>query len=52
MYANLEEEYGLARRAMQIYDRATRTVPEEDKFAMFSLYILRAAEFFGITKTR
>jgi len=52
MYANLEEEYGLARRAMNIYDRATRTVVDEDKFAIYSLYINRASEFFGVTRTR
>jgi pre-mRNA-splicing factor SYF1 len=32
MYGQLEEEYGLAKRAMSIYDRATQTVADEDKF--------------------
>ena len=32
MYAQLEEEYGLAKRAMSIYDRATQVVEDEDKF--------------------
>lgn len=32
MYAQLEEEYGLAKRAMNIYDRATRVVSDADKF--------------------
>jgi len=32
MYAQLEEEHGLAKRAMSIYDRATREVADEDKF--------------------
>ena len=27
MYANLEEEYGLLRHAMEIYDRACKDVP-------------------------
>lgn len=31
-YAQLEEEYGLAKRAMSIYDRATQVVENEDKF--------------------
>ncbi len=52
MYANLEEQYGLARHAMNIYDRATRAVAEEDRFAMYALYINRATEYFGVTKTR
>jgi pre-mRNA-splicing factor SYF1 len=52
MYANLEEEYGLARHAMAVYDRACKTVAEEDRYTMYLLYINRATEFFGITHTR
>lgn len=32
MYAALEEEHGLAKRAMGIYDRAATVVQESDKF--------------------
>ena len=32
MYANFEEEHGLAKRAMSVYDRATSSVADEDKF--------------------
>lgn len=32
MYATFEEEHGLAKRAMGIYDRATQSVSDEDKF--------------------
>ena len=32
MYAQLEEEHGLAKRAMSIYDRATQSIADEDKF--------------------
>jgi len=32
MYATYEEEFGLAKRAMSVYDRATRVVADEDKF--------------------
>ena len=32
MYAQLEEDYGLAKRAMNIYERATQSVADEDKF--------------------
>lgn len=32
MFAQLEEEHGLAKRAMSIYDRATQAVKSEDKF--------------------
>lgn len=32
MYAAYEEEFGLAKRAMSVYDRATSVVQDEDKF--------------------
>jgi pre-mRNA-splicing factor SYF1 len=32
MYAQLEEDHGLAKRAMSIYDRATQVVADGDKF--------------------
>lgn len=32
MYAQLEEEHGLAKRAMNIYDRAATAVQDADKF--------------------
>lgn len=32
MYASFEEEHGLAKRAMAVYDRATQVVKDEDKF--------------------
>jgi pre-mRNA-splicing factor SYF1 len=32
MYAKLEEDFGLAKRSMSIFDRATQLVADEDKF--------------------
>ena len=73
MYSQLEEEYGLAKRAMSIYDRATQVVENEEKFEvgyffaifnnierylmwsyskMFTIYIAKAAENYGLTATR
>ncbi|GBG68652.1 hypothetical protein CBR_g3193 [Chara braunii] len=51
-YAKLEEDYGLARHAMMVYDRATKAVCDEDKMSVYEIYIARAAEFFGVTQTR
>lgn len=34
MYGKLEEEHGLAKRAMNIYERATESVPSKDKFSV------------------
>lgn len=37
MYAALEEEHGLAKRAMGIYDRAANVVQDSDKFEVRQL---------------
>ncbi|KAF8905990.1 spliceosome complex protein [Gymnopilus junonius] len=52
MYAQLEEDYGLAKRSMAIYERATQVVADEDKFEMFSIYIAKATANFGLPATR
>nr|XP_043629863.1 pre-mRNA-splicing factor SYF1-like [Erigeron canadensis] len=51
-YAKLEEDYGLAKRAMRIYDQATKVVPANEKLSMYEIYIARAAEVFGVPKIR
>ncbi|CAI7786811.1 unnamed protein product, partial [Closterium sp. NIES-54] len=51
-YARLEEEYGLARHAMAVYERAAQAVPEEQRMGVYELFIARAAELFGVAKTR
>lgn len=46
MYAKLEEEYGLAKRAMKIYDRATQVVVDADKFEVILMrltYVYKVA---------
>ncbi|GAU33526.1 hypothetical protein TSUD_386710 [Trifolium subterraneum] len=48
----LEEDYGLAKRAMKVYDQATKAVPNNEKLSMYEIYIARAAELFGVPKTR
>jgi pre-mRNA-splicing factor SYF1 len=37
MYAQMEEEHGLARRAMSIYEKATQSVADADKFEVREL---------------
>eukprot|EP00123_Amoebidium_parasiticum_P017227 comp23760_c1_seq1/m.41135 comp23760_c1_seq1/g.41135 ORF comp23760_c1_seq1/g.41135 comp23760_c1_seq1/m.41135 type:complete len:846 (-) comp23760_c1_seq1:271-2808(-) len=51
-YAKLEEDYGLARHAMAVYDRATKAVAPEERMQTYKRYIRKAAELFGVTKTR
>ena len=52
MYGNLEEERGLARHAMRIYERATRAVGDEDRADMFNFYVTKSASNFGLPSTR
>ncbi|XP_004348871.2 XPA binding protein [Capsaspora owczarzaki ATCC 30864] len=52
LYAKLEEDHGLARHAMAVYDRATQNVELKERYEMFSIYIKRASEIFGVTHTR
>lgn len=52
MYGNLEEDRGLARHAMRIYERATRAVADEDRADMFNFYITKSASNFGLPSTR
>ncbi|KAJ7168173.1 hypothetical protein C8R43DRAFT_1094750 [Mycena crocata] len=52
MYAKLEEDFGLAKRSMSIFDRATQLVSDEDKFEMFTIYIAKATANYGLPATR
>ena len=52
MYGALEEDRGLARHAMRIYERATRAVADEDRADIFDFYITKSASNFGLTSTR
>jgi pre-mRNA-splicing factor SYF1 len=52
LYAKLEEEFGLARHAMSIYNRATTGVEKDQMYHVFNVYIKKAAELYGITHTR
>ena len=37
---------------MVVYDRAVRTVTLAQRLELYNVYIAKAAEFFGVTKTR
>ncbi|KAI8388606.1 uncharacterized protein BYT42DRAFT_240737 [Radiomyces spectabilis] len=52
MYGKLEEDYGLARHAMRIYNRATKAVSDEDRMEMFQFYIAKATASFGVMAAR
>ncbi|KAH8829571.1 hypothetical protein DL96DRAFT_1696256 [Flagelloscypha sp. PMI_526] len=52
LYARLEEDHGLAKRSMNILERATREVADDDKFELFTIYIAKATENYGLPATR
>lgn len=52
LYAKLEEEHGLARHVMTVYERAVNGVQEKDMFDLFNLFIKKAADIYGIPRTR
>lgn len=52
LYAKLEEEHGLARHMINVYERAVTAVQEKEMFDMFNLYIKKTAEIYGIARTR
>lgn len=52
LYASFEEQHGLARHAMAVYERAAAAVLPEERFEMWQLYIARASSMFGVTHTR
>jgi len=52
LYGKLEEDHGLAKRAMAVYDRATGAVESQDRMEMFTYYIAKATANFGLPATR
>lgn len=51
-YAKMEEAFGLDRHAASIYSRACLSLPDDQKYHMYLLYITKVEQFFGIAKTR
>ena len=52
LYAKLEENHGLARRAIKIYERATEAVLPEERYEVYNIYIKQVASMKGVTATR
>ncbi|KAJ1958997.1 pre-mRNA-splicing factor syf1 [Dipsacomyces acuminosporus] len=51
-YGKLEEEHGLARRALRVYERATHKVLRADKLEMYQYYIAKTVQLMGVPATR
>ena len=39
LYAKLEEQHGMARHAMAVYNRAVDAVEKPERFAIFNVYL-------------
>ena len=52
MYADVEENFGLFNRVIDIYDRALRQVGKEEVLEVLKISIAKTAKFFGLSKTR
>jgi len=52
LYAKLEEEHGMARHAMAVYDRAVQKVDAKEQAEVYNIYLRKAAEIYGVTRTR
>jgi len=52
LFAKMEEQHGMARHAMNVYERSTKAVPTSERFEMYNLYIVKASDIYGVTKTR
>uniref|UniRef100_A0A0K2TS77 Uncharacterized protein n=2 Tax=Lepeophtheirus salmonis TaxID=72036 RepID=A0A0K2TS77_LEPSM len=52
LYAKLEEQHGMARHAMAVYDRAIQSVTKKERFSLYNIYLKKASEIYGVTRTR
>ncbi|CAI5439304.1 unnamed protein product [Caenorhabditis angaria] len=52
LYAKLEEEHGLARHALSIYNRAASGVDRSDMHLLYNIYIKKVQEMYGIAQCR
>ena len=51
-YAKIEEELGLSRQAIAVYDRACRVVSIKERLSMYRLYAKKMEQYYGVTKAR
>jgi len=52
LYGKFEEDYGLTKRALGVYERMCVVVPAEEKFDAYQLYIAKTKKYLGVTATR
>jgi pre-mRNA-splicing factor SYF1 len=52
MNGKFEEEHGLTKRALGVYKQMCQTVPGEDKYTAYQLFITKTVQYLGQTATR
>jgi pre-mRNA-splicing factor SYF1 len=52
MQGQLEEEFGLTKRALQIYKQMCQTIPENEKYTAYQLWIAKTIKYMGKTACR
>jgi pre-mRNA-splicing factor SYF1 len=52
MSGQFEEEYGLTKRALNVFSDMCKKVPAEEKFTAYQLYIAKTTKYLGLTATR
>ena len=51
-YASFEESYGLSKNVMTILASGASHVPQEEKMGVYSQYLKKASDFYGVAKVR
>ncbi|KAL7473942.1 hypothetical protein ACHAXS_014309 [Conticribra weissflogii] len=51
-YGEYEENHGLTKRALSVYERMCNAVPSAEKYTAYRLYIAKAIHYLGVTSAR
>ena len=52
MYGDVEENFGLLNRTLEIFDRAINKLPKDQIFEVLRVCLAKTTKLFGVTKTR
>ena len=52
LYGEYEENHGLTKRALSVYERMCNSVPPSEKYTAYRLYIAKAIQYLGVTSAR
>lgn len=52
LYGDYEENHGLTKRALGVYERMCNAVPASEKYTAYRLYIAKATQYLGVTSAR